>query len=153
MPDNAEQRIQLLGLIDELNSVLLVHSIADLMAYLQDHNISAPRFMVLQLLDTNPGITITAIAQQLKLTLGSASQLIDRLEHDGLVSRQEVKSDRRIRRIFLREKGQEIIAHCRTMTNNKQVDLLNNIPSNHLNTLYTALSLVLPYISRKLSDS
>jgi DNA-binding MarR family transcriptional regulator len=153
MSDKVERRSQLLSLIDELNSVLLVNSVAELMSYLQDHNISAPRFMVLQLLESSPGITITAIAQELKLTLGSASQLIDRLEHDGLVSRQEVKSDRRVRRIFLREKGQEIIAQCRSMASIKQLDLLSNVPPNHLNTLYTALSLVLPYVSRKLSDS
>lgn len=146
MTNNHVTRSQLVELLNELNGILMVNSIGELMGYLQEQDISPPRFMALQIIELHPGITITTLAHQLKLTLGSASQLIDRLENDGLVIRQEVSNDRRVRRIFLREKGQNILNAVHTMTSVKLDLQLSTIPNEHIDTLYTAITNVLPYL-------
>jgi MarR family transcriptional regulator, organic hydroperoxide resistance regulator len=137
---------QLVELLNELNGILMVNSIGELMGYLQEQDISPPRFMALQILALHPGITITTLAQKLKLTLGSASQLVDRLENDDLVIRQEVPNDRRVRRIFLLEKGNNILNAVHRMTSVKLDQQLNAVPTDHINTLYTAITNVLPYL-------
>jgi DNA-binding MarR family transcriptional regulator len=119
------------------------------MEYLQEQDISPPRYMALQILELHPGITITTLAHQLKLTLGSASQLIDRLENDGLVIRQEASNDRRIRRIFLLEKGKGILHAVQNMTSIKLEQQLSTVPNEHLQSLYTALTNVLPYLVKE----
>lgn len=146
MTNNHVSRSQLVDLLNELNGILMVHTIGDLMEYLQDQDISPPRFMALQMLELHPGITITTLARQLKLTLGSASQLIDRLENDGLVMRQEVTNDRRVRRIFLLEKGKNILNAVRNMTSVKLDQQLSAVPNEHIQSLYTAITNVLPYL-------
>jgi DNA-binding MarR family transcriptional regulator len=149
MTNNQVERSQLVDLLNELNGILMVHSIGDLMEYLQQQDISPPRYMALQILELHPGITITTLAQQLKLTLGSASQLIDRLENDGLVIRQETSNDRRIRRIFLLEKGKSILHAVQSMTSVKLEQQLSKVPNEHLQSLYTALTNVLPYLVKE----
>ncbi|MFN9112289.1 MAG: MarR family winged helix-turn-helix transcriptional regulator [Bacteroidota bacterium] len=146
MTNNHVSRSQLVDLLNELNGILMVHTIGDLMEYLQDQDISPPRFMALQILEHHPGITITTLAQQLKLTLGSASQLIDRLENDGLVIRQEASNDRRIRRIILLEKGKNILSAVRNMTSVKLDQQLSTVPNEDIQSLYTAITNVLPYL-------
>jgi DNA-binding MarR family transcriptional regulator len=102
--------------------------------------------MALQILALHPGITITTLAQQLKLTLGSASQLIDRLENDGLVIRQEAPNDKRVRRIILLEKGKNILNAVHVMTSIKLDQQLSTVPNEHVQSLYTAIKQVLPYL-------
>ncbi len=127
----------------------MVNSIGELMSYLQEQDISPPRYMALQILELHPGITITTLAHQLKLTLGSASQLIDRLENDGLVVRQEVSHDRRVRRIYLLDKGKSILHSVRSMTSVKLDQQLSTVPNEHVQSLYTALKNVLPYLTKE----
>lgn len=146
MTNNQMSRNQLVELLNELNGILMVNSIGELMSYLQEQDISPPRFMALQILELHPGITITTLAHQLKLTLGSASQLIDRLENDGLVIRQEVPNDRRVRRIFLLEKGKNILNAVHSMTNVKLDQQLSAVPNEQIQSLYTAITNVLPYL-------
>lgn len=146
MTNNHVSRSQLVELLNEFNGILMVNSIGELMSYLQEQDISPPRFMALQILELHPGITITTLAHQLKLTLGSASQLIDRLENDGLVIRQEVPNDRRVRRIFLLEKGKDILNAVHSMTSVKLDQQLSAVPSEQIQSLYTAISNVLPYL-------
>jgi DNA-binding MarR family transcriptional regulator len=146
MTNDHVSQSQLVELLNELNGILMVNSIGELMGYLQEQDISPPRFMALQILALHPGITITTLAQQLKLTLGSASQLVDRLENDDLVIRQEAPNDRRVRRIFLLEKGKNILNAVHRMTSVKLDQQLNAVPTDHINTLYTAITNVLPYL-------
>jgi DNA-binding MarR family transcriptional regulator len=146
MTNDHVSQSQLVELLNELNGILMVNSIGELMGYLQEQDISPPRFMALQILALHPGITITTLAQQLKLTLGSASQLVDRLENDDLVIRQEAPNDRRVRRIFLLEKGKNILNAVHRMTSVILDQKLNAVPTDHINTLYTAITNVLPYL-------
>ena len=78
----------------EVNNLLRAAGAADIMHYLQTNDISVPRYMVLRMLSDTEGVTISHVATQLHLTLGSTSQLIDRLEQDGLVSRHDDEDDR-----------------------------------------------------------
>lgn len=149
MIDQDESRTRLANLLNELTGSLIVNSIGELMSYLQQQDISPPRFMALQNLEQHPGITITTLAQQLKLTLGSASQLIDRLENDGLVSRQEATYDRRVRHIYLLPKGQQIIDAIREMMSIKVDAQFKQLPIEHVNALYTALINILPYLVKE----
>ena len=95
--------------INDLMSQISMTVIADVLEALQDHDMSMSRFAVLHLLDISEGMTITAVAARLKLSIGSASQLIDRLEIDRFVMRQDDENDRRIRRIWLTDQGAHMI--------------------------------------------
>lgn len=57
------------------------------------------------------GMIQTELARILDMGKVSVGGLIDRLENSGLVYRQSDKVDRRVKRIFITEKGYEILEH------------------------------------------
>lgn len=119
----------------DVNKLLKVQGISEIMNYLQANDISMPRYMVLHLLETSEGVTISETATQLHLTLGSTSQLIDRLEQDGYVSRHDDDDDRRIKRIFLLEKGRTLVEEVRTIRIQSLQHQLGKLPESTIASL------------------
>jgi MarR family 2-MHQ and catechol resistance regulon transcriptional repressor len=76
----------------------------------------------------------------LHLTLGSTSQLIDRLEQDGLVSRHDDDDDRRIRRIYLLAQGREIIDAVRAIAVHSLQTQLSQLPASTVAELLTIMT-------------
>jgi DNA-binding MarR family transcriptional regulator len=133
------------AVINELSQ----QSFVDMLDYLQRSGISLPRYYVLRLLERSPGMTTSALAQQLNLTLGSASQLIDRLEADKLISRQEDHVDRRIRRIFLEPNGLHIINEATQIANHAIINMLAQAPRTLQQEFASVLARLLPYITKE----
>lgn len=61
----------------------------------------------LEVLAGNSGVTSRELAELLDIRPSSLTELLNRLEGDGLISRSPDESDRRVSRVFLTEKGQE----------------------------------------------
>ncbi|MCL4067466.1 MarR family transcriptional regulator [Pseudomonas sp. GX19020] len=65
-----------------------------------------PRFDVLAALHTAPrGLTMTDLSQQLMVSNGNVTGIVDRLVADGMALRQNEETDRRAFRISLTEAG------------------------------------------------
>lgn len=70
---------------------------------------SLPQLYVLATLhDTGPS-TVSSIAQQLGVTIPSASSLVDRMDHHGLVSRRRDERDRRVVTVRISDRGQTAV--------------------------------------------
>lgn len=121
LPDVATEQVK------DLVSQISLPLIADVIEALQGYDMSMSRFAVLCLLNDNEGITITAVAISLRLSVGSASQLIDRLEADRLLLRLDDENDRRIRRIYLTDQGTLLIAQMKKIRFTRITTLLNNM--------------------------
>jgi len=109
---------------------------------------SMSRFAVLHLLDVSEGMTITTVAAKLKLSIGSASQLIDRLEIDRFVMRQDDDYDRRIRRIWLTDQGANMISRMKKIRLRRMSALLQNVPPPIIEQLCATMHLMIPHISK-----
>ena len=78
---------------------------------LRQYGISYAQFeliFTLQRCDTGEAPSAKEIAEQLSLTAGAVSQLIDSLVEQGLIERQADSQDRRVTRIVLSSKGLDI---------------------------------------------
>lgn len=64
-----------------------------------------------------------------KVTIGG---LIDRLEASGLVERRPDKHDRRIKRIFIKDKGYEVIEHMTEIGRDLNGIILKGIPHDQI---------------------
>ena len=62
----------------------------------------------------NPGVSSRELCEILDLRPSSLSEILARAEADGLVTRAVDEADRRIQRITLSEKGQQLIADMET---------------------------------------
>lgn len=134
--------------VNDLMSQISMTVIADVLEALQDHDMSMSRFAVLHLLDISEGMTITAVAARLKLSIGSASQLIDRLEIDRFVMRQDDENDRRIRRIWLTDQGAHMISRMKKIHLRRMTSLLHNVPPYIVEQFCATMHLMLPYLSK-----
>ncbi len=63
--------------------------------------------VLLHLLDHGPS-EIMEFASELHLSSSGASQLVDRMTQQGLVTREDHPSDRRVRMVYLTERGCEV---------------------------------------------
>lgn len=133
---------------NDLMSHLTMSVIADVLEALQGHDMSMSRFVVLHLLDVREGMTITTIAAQLKLTIGSASQLIDRLEEDRFVMRHDDENDRRIRRIWLTDHGAHKISLLKKIRLRRMSLSLHTVPPHVIEQLCATMQLLIPYLPK-----
>lgn len=77
--------------------------------------ITRVQWLLLRYIDRNGGSTIGELANYVDVRSSTMSQMIDRLEKNGLVYRECGKEDARIKRVFLHEKGSELIQRMKTL--------------------------------------
>lgn len=72
----------------------------------------APRFELLLRLGRTPGehLTMSELADQLGVTSGGATRLVDKVAADGLVARRSCTEDRRVHHVGLTDQGRELLA-------------------------------------------
>lgn len=133
-------------------SAISDQSFSEMLAYLHRSGISLPRYSVLRILERQPGMTTSALADELHLTLGSTSQLIDRLELDQLIIRQDDPHDKRIRRIYLQEQGLQIVHQVQQISTTIIMSILNHAPLALQHEFTTVLEKLLPYTQRTTRD-
>ena len=73
----------------------------------EEAGLPGPRFELLLRLGRSPGeeLTMSALADQLGVTSGGATRLVDRVAADGLVERRACSNDRRVHHVRLTEAG------------------------------------------------
>ena len=76
---------------------------------LSDFEITTPQFLALEVLKDKPGITMGELCERLYLACSTATDLIDRMEKNGYLERNRDTEDRRVIRLSITEKGQNII--------------------------------------------
>ena len=85
--------------------------------------ISAPQFGTLLLIEANPDISQSAVAEALRFDRSSLVQIIDRLESRGLVVRNVSPSDRRSHALRLTDDGAEELSKLKTMALKHEADV------------------------------
>lgn len=71
--------------------------------------ITPQQFGLLVIVDRNPGARQTLIAKARGLDKSTLVPMIDRLERDNLLERRPLASDRRIRAIWITDRGREVL--------------------------------------------
>ena len=87
-----------------------LHVFAHLGALFAGRDISAPQYGTLLLIEANPGISQSAVAEALRFDRSTLVQIIDRLERRGLVVREVAAHDRRSHALRLTEAGAALLA-------------------------------------------
>jgi DNA-binding MarR family transcriptional regulator len=77
--------------------------------YARGQNLSMSQISALFQLNHRGGLAVSQLSEGLGVSQAAASQLLDRLVQQGLVTRQENPKDRREKLLVLTEKGQETV--------------------------------------------
>ena len=84
-------------------------SMNGLFGYVRDNGLSMPQVGALFNIRLNKENGVANLGEELHVSSAAASQMLDKLVQQGLVSRSENPDDRRSKRLSLTTKGQEIL--------------------------------------------
>lgn len=76
---------------------------------ISDENITIPQFQALQILIHNKELTIGELSQKMALACSTITDLIDRMEKTGLVTRRKNEKDKRVVIVEVLPKGHDIL--------------------------------------------
>lgn len=106
---------------------------------LSDFDITTPQFNALLILSEYGTMTIGDLGCKMYLASSTATDLIDRMERNGLVVRQRDADDRRVVRLHMLDKGHQMIKEV--LTNRKRYlnTILRQVPKDELEALKKSL--------------
>jgi len=106
---------------------------------LSDFDITTPQFLALVVLKDRPGITMGELCERLYLACSTATDLIDRMEKNGYLERNRDADDRRVIRLSITEKGQNIIDQVINARRRYVYSILKQLTQEEIDQLAQAL--------------
>lgn len=104
--------------------------------------ISAPQFGTLLLIDSNPGISQSSVAEALRFDRSTLVQIIDRLEGRDLVVREVSAQDRRSHALGLTGEGAKLLAELKNIALRHEEDIAHRLSTEERATLMRLLERV-----------
>ena len=129
----------------ELRLGFLIHDVSRLRRSAFDRclkplNVTRSQWSVLAYLSREDGMTQSQLAEELGLGKVAVGGLIDRLEKSGLVRRDADADDRRVNRVFLQPKSQQLIARMRKASHKLNQQILAGLTGANLEMTAKMLS-------------
>lgn len=106
---------------------------------LNEFDITTPQFNALLLLKEHGDMTIGDLGSKMYLASSTATDLIDRMERNGLVVRVRDSNDRRVVRLRMLEKGHQMIKEVLANRKRYLSTILSQVPEAELEALKKAL--------------
>jgi DNA-binding MarR family transcriptional regulator len=113
--------------------------------------ITLPQFDVLSELEhAGAALTMSQLSQNLMVSNGNVTGVVDRLERDGYVRRAASLTDRRVQFIKLTDKGVDAFRQIADVHEQWITDLFADLTSNEIKALITGLTKAKESIAAKL---
>ena len=103
------------------------------------HEISAPQFGTLLLIEANPGLSQSAVAEALRFDRSTLVQIIDRLESRALVRREAAAQDRRSHALRLTEPGAALLVELKALSDQHEAVVAQPLSDAERRTLMALL--------------
>lgn len=104
--------------------------------------ITHPQFNALIMLHDEGNMTIGALSQKMNLACSTITDLIDRMEKNGVVERVRDERDRRVVRIHLLEKGRQIIEEVMGTRRKYLAEILSHLSEEEAHQIKKYLALL-----------
>ncbi len=103
------------------------------------HGISPPQFGTLLLIEANPGVSQSSVAEALRFDRSTLVQIIDRLERRDLVRRRPSAQDRRSHALVLTEAGTALLAELKALSDEHEATVAQPLGDTERRTLMALL--------------
>lgn len=100
-----------------------IHASKQFAERIAEIGLQPPLFRVLNLVDAAEGRSQQAIGQAVHVPASRMVAFVDELEREGLVERRPHPSDRRVRTLYLTDKGRDLLARGRKIAKRHEADL------------------------------
>lgn len=114
---------------------------------------AAPRYLgLLCVIRANPGQQQTRLAETIAVQRSSLVTILDRLESEGLVERENCESDRRAKLVSLTTKGEEIVALLLKEADRHEELLCGNLSGDERQAVLSGLDRIISNLRGNLSS-
>ena len=103
------------------------------------YGISAPQFGTLLLIESNPGVSQSSVAEALRFDRSTLVQIIDRLENRNLVIREVSLHDRRSHALKLTDQGTKLLAVLKALALEQEDEMTRGLKDGERETLIRLL--------------
>ncbi len=109
---------------------------------LQEFDITPPQFDALLILKSNKGedLTIGELGERMYLACSTATDLIDRMERNGLVERTRDANDRRVIRLRVLEKGHQMVEEVLAARKRYLAEVLQDVPQEDIQAMIRSMT-------------
>ncbi len=107
---------------------------------LSRYSLTLPQFFALAVLENNGPCKMKELGLELGLSLGTVTGIVDRLIREGLVERYTDQRDRRVVRVKLSSKGEEILRKIHEDRKRALAERISGLSDSELNQLIETLS-------------
>jgi DNA-binding MarR family transcriptional regulator len=108
--------------------------------------VSGAQVWVLATLAESPGLRVTELAEALSIHASTASNLLDKIEKNGLARRERGQADQRVVRLYLTEAGKAALAAAPQPFTGVLIHALNQLPPEILARLSQDLDAVINHM-------
>ena len=105
--------------------------------------VTRPQWLVLSVLQRHEGIKQGGLAEILEVEPITAGRMIGRMQEAGLVERREDSTDRRARRLYLTDRGREIIERLQPLAVETSDEALKGVSAQDKKQLSRILEMML----------
>jgi len=106
---------------------------------LSSYGITPPQLNALVILIEEDGITMGELCERMYLACSTATDLIDRMERNGLIERERDQSDRRVIRLRVKDPGRAVIEEVMKARKRYLGRVLEQVPEEEHEMLIKAL--------------
>ena len=103
------------------------------------HGISGPQFGTLLLIESNPGVSQSSIAEALRFDRSTLVQIVDRLEDRGLVRREPSAQDRRSHALRLTDDGAAMLDELKALSDEHEGIVAETLSEDERKSLLSLL--------------
>jgi DNA-binding MarR family transcriptional regulator len=123
--------------------VFMQRSMRDFMGYARESGLSMAQLGALFQIRRRGGCGVSELADELGVTSSAASQLLERLVHQGLILRLEDPSDRRVKQVILTDKGLQVLQEAIRARQSWLYDLADTLLDSEKEAVIAALDILI----------
>lgn len=100
------------------------------------------QWRVMAYVSRSPGITQTELAASVECSRMAITSVLDRMQSKGLIERRDVEDDRRVRSVFLSQKGRSLVRKMNRTATRVLEDVFARVSGEDLRALKETLEVV-----------
>ncbi|MFC1590560.1 MarR family winged helix-turn-helix transcriptional regulator [Candidatus Omnitrophota bacterium] len=118
-PENADFGLE----VAKILPLIIRESSSRMTSVFSEVNLTIPQLIVLELLIGKGECNMSDLAGALKLTMGAATGIVDKMVENNVVKRERSQNDRRVVNITIEDKGKEVV----NKVNFARRDIINEV--------------------------
>jgi MarR family transcriptional regulator, organic hydroperoxide resistance regulator len=128
-------------------AVFMHRSMHDFAAYARESGLSVPQLGALFQIHHRGCSGVTDLGEKLGVTSSAASQMLERLVHQGLIRRTEDPNDRRVKQVVLTDKGRDVLQLSIHTRQRWLSDLVQALSSEEKEQIIVALNILIDKVT------